>query len=453
MTDKQNEELIHPDSPSPSGIIKAETNKKNTVMKFFGAVAKGIESTKDYITNTRLFKNVVFGKDYVTNTPLFKKILSAKDYIIKSHLFKIATSKIVSHLTTITFVALALAGVTAAGPFGPVVAGVLAGVALASVAVSLTVDMLQARSLRNLEKENNVLVKNRDAKEQQVQILKDYPKLENILKDQLLKPEAREGKKSVTERLAEDTSKGKVIAKGVGKAFLMRGLDIALSIVSAVGTAGLGLALKLGGVVMSAVSLGMEASDKVSIDKIRLNLKKQIDSQRDKPDTPGYNNIKDLKIQVREQRIQTLALKELISNKNYSSMSPEQIKAEFATIKEKIAVSEKTIGTSRNMFVRGVKAIGSVIKDFGRGANPYSRFNNPEKIVVKTPGMKDQPPLERSKTSTRNKGRLSKIVDKLTGQAQVSKHVVDQPSSYIIAPIRKSSDRQKSIKTSSIIRG
>jgi hypothetical protein len=229
MPDKRNkkssDELIDSIFPSPAEVeSKAkQKNKKTTVMKFFGTVRQGAKSTKDYITNN----------------PILKKIIAAKDYITESHLFKIATSKILSHLVTVTFGVLAIAGVTATGPFGPVVVGVLAGVAFASVAVSLTVDMLQARSLRRLEKENNVLVKNRDAKEQQVQILKDYPQLENILKDQLLKPESREGKKSVTQRLAQDKSKGKVIAKGVGKALLMQSIDISLSIVSAVGTAGL----------------------------------------------------------------------------------------------------------------------------------------------------------------------------------------------------------------------
>ena len=278
QTKKSSDELAEPILASSAKVennAKPKT-KKTTVMKFFRTVRQGAQSTKDYITNTSIFK----------------KIVAAKDYITESHLFKIATSKILSHLVTITFGVLAAAGVTATGPFGPVVVGVLAGVAFASVAVSLTVDMLQARSLRRLEKENNVLVKNRDAKEQQVQILKDYPKLENILKDQLLKPDSREGKKSVTKRLAQNKSEGKVIAKGIGKALLMQSIDISLSVVSAVGTAGLSLALKIGGVAMSLVSFGIEAEAKVSVDKIRDNLKKQIDSERDKPDTPGYNNLK-----------------------------------------------------------------------------------------------------------------------------------------------------------------
>ena len=442
MPDKQNkkpsDELIDStfSSPAEVGNKAKPKNKKTTVMKFFGIVKQGAKSTKDYITNT----------------PIFKKIVAAKDYITQSHLFKIATSKILSHLVTITFGVLAVAGVTATGPFGPAVVGVLAGVAFASVAVSLTVDMLQARSLRRLEKENNVLVKNRDAKEQQVQILKDYPKLENILKDQLLKPESREGKKSVTKRLAQDKSKGKVIAKGVGKALLMQSIDISLSVVSAIGTAGLSLALKIGGVAMSLVSFGIEAEAKVSVDKIRYNLKKQIDSERDKPDTPGYNSITDLKIQVREQRIQTMALKELVRDKNYSSMSPEQIKASFTRIKEKLMISEKVIGTSRNLFVRGVKAIGSVIKDFGRGQSPYSRVNNPSEIVVKTPGMKDQLSLEKDKTNVPNKSKLIKIEGKLSQQTQVSKHVIEQPTSPVATLIRKLSNRQKGVKASSKIR-
>ncbi len=203
---------------------------------------------------------------------------------------------------------------------------------------------------------------------------------------------------------------------------------------------------------MSLVSFAIEAEAKVSVDKIRYNLKKQIDSERDKPDTPGYNNITDLKIQVREQRIQTMALKELVRDENYSSMSPEQIKANFTRIKEKLTASEKVIGTSRNLFVRGVKAMGSVIKDFGRGQSPYSRVNNPREIVVKTPGMEDQLPLEKDKINVPNKGKLIKIVGKLSQQTQVSKHVVKQPSSQVATPIRKLSNHQKSVKAASKVR-
>jgi hypothetical protein len=203
---------------------------------------------------------------------------------------------------------------------------------------------------------------------------------------------------------------------------------------------------------MSLVSFGIEAEAKVSVDKIRYNLKKQIDLERDKSDTPGYNNINDLKTQVREQRIQTMALKELVRDKNYSSMSPEQIKANFTRIKEKLAASEKVIVTNRNVFVRGGKAIVSVIKDFGRGQSPYSRVNNPKEIVIKTPGMEDQISPEKDKTSIPNKGKLIKIVGKVSQQTQVSKHIVEQPSSHVVTRIKKLSNRQKSVKAASKMR-
>ena len=423
MSDEQNEEssekTTNPSSLASEGTIKAKPKKKSIVRRAFGAMGRNIKAAGAYVTET--------------------------------HLFKIATSNAVANILTITLTVLALAGVTAT-PFGPVVVGVLAGLALAGVAVKMTVDMVQARSLRRLEKENNVLVKNRDAKAHQVQILKDNPKLENILKDELFKPEEREGKKSVTQRLAQDTSKGKVIAKGVGKAFLKQGLDVGLAIVNTIATSSLGLAIKIGGIVMSLFSFGMESRAKVNVDSVRYDLKKQIDSERDKPDTPGYNNIRDLKTQVREQRIQTMALKELVADKNYPSMSEKQIKTRFTEIKDKLHASEKAIGTSRNIFVRGLRAIGSVIKDIGRGQSPYSKFNNPEKIVVKTPGMDNQP-VEKSKSDTQDDNKLSKLTVKVTQRVQVSKHVVDPPSSQVIVPMKKLiTSQKKGVQTSSKIR-
>ena len=71
-------------------------------------------------------------------------------------IFKILTSNAVANGLTVTFAILALAGVTAT-PFGPVVVGVLAGIAFTSVAIKVGTDMMQARSLRHLEKENNLL--------------------------------------------------------------------------------------------------------------------------------------------------------------------------------------------------------------------------------------------------------------------------------------------------------
>ena len=405
MIEKQNEgpseEPTNPDTTSsPVDIIKPKPKKKKSLVRLaLGFVGENIKAAWSYISET--------------------------------HIFKILTSNAVANGLTVTFAILALAGVTAT-PFGPVVVGVLAGIAFTSVAIKVGTDMMQARSLRHLEKENNLLVKNRDAKEQQVNILKDDPKLANILKDQLFQPEPREGKKSVTQRLAQDTSKSKIVAKSVGKALLKQGLDIGLAIANSIATAGVALAVKIAGVVITLFSFGMEAKATVNVDTVRHDLKKQIDSERDKADTPGYNNVKDLRAQVREQRIQTMALKELISDKNYSSMSPEQIKTRFTEIKDKICVSEKAIITSRNIFVRAAKMAFSLIKDAGTGQNPYSKLNNPTKIVINKPGMEDQPLVEKNKPSARNTSKLSQIAAKLT--KQVSKNISAKSSSKVKTP-------------------
>lgn len=441
MTKKQNEDPSEEPANSDTQPFGEEfkPEKKKSVARAFGYVGEKIQSTARSALGY-VDEKVKSAGNYISETYLFKKMESAWDYVSETHLFKIATSKAVSNVATIILTSLALAGVTAS-PFGPVVVGVLGGITLASVAIKVTVDLVQARSLRHLGKENNILVKNRDAKEQQVNILKDNPKLENILKDQLFQPEAKEGKKSVTQRLARDKSQAEFIAKGYAKAFLKQGLDIAVDIVNSTATAGIGLAIKIGGIAMSLFSLGTEAETKVTIDTIRHDLKKQIDSERDKADTPGYNNIKDLRVQVREQRIQTMALKELVNDKNYPSMSEEQIKAKFSEIKGKICASEKEIITSRNIFVRGARAVVSVIKDAARGQNPYSKFNNPEKIVINKPGMENQP--EEQKKSYASK--LSQIAARLT--KKVSENIKTKSSSNVPPPMNLDNNENKSGKS------
>lgn len=332
-------------------------------------------------------------------------IKAAWSYITQTHFFKIATSNPVSNALAITFAILALAGVTAT-PFGPAIVGVLSAVAFTSIAIKVIVSTIQARQLRHLEKENKLLVKNRDAKNAQDRLLEDNTKL-NLLENQLFNPETtRAGKKSVNTRLVKNASKSEIIAKSVGRAFLKQGLDIALAVANSIATAGIGLAIKIANIIAVFFSFGLDARATANLEVVNYNLRQQIDSERGKKDTPGYNNIQDLMAQVRKQRIQTMALKELIYDKDYNSWNDDKIQKKFTEKKDEICATEKEIIASRNILIRGARALGGVIKDAASGQSPYSRVNNPRGIVIEKP--------DDGKKPSKNKPDPRKIAAKVT---------------------------------------
>ena len=120
----------------------------------------------------------------------------------------------------------------------------------------------------------------------------------------------------------------------------------------------------------------------MSIRTVQKQLKTQIDQERDKSDTPGYNNIRDLRQATRSQRIQTMALQKLTTDKDYWAMSPAQKKAKFQEYREQVSQTEKAVSIPTNIFTRGIKKLRSLIKDVGRAHDPFSEFNYPDKIRI-----------------------------------------------------------------------
>ena len=128
-------------------------------------------------------------------------------------------------------------------------------------------------------------------------------------------------------------------------------------------------------VASSTIGLGSSISGSMSMSAKRNEFKNHIDSLRDRNDAPGYNNLKELKIAARKQKIQTLALQELVNDPNYKNYSDAQIKGKFKAIKEKIENTEKAIQSEYGII--------NVIKNFGRAHNPFSKYNNPEQLTTK----------------------------------------------------------------------
>ena len=294
----------------------------------------------------------------------------------EGQIFKIGTSVAVTRVAYIVLASLTIAGLLS--PASPAVAIAIGAIGLATVVIGVAMDTARTRETRQLQKENDLLVKDRTAKSTQDYILKLEPDLSQILKDELYQPSI-DGKKSTTKRYLSENSEKLEVAKGVGKAFLKHGLNIASIALESLASHGIGLIKSIGSFAYSLVT---ESKQNVDISTVQTQFKKQIDAERNKSDTPGYNNLTELKQATRLQRIQTMALQKLVTDTNYWGMKPEEKLAKFKEIKEEIAKTEKAVSAPTNIFAKGLKTIMSIVKDAGRAHNPFSEYNTPAKVRI-----------------------------------------------------------------------
>ncbi len=290
--------------------------------------------------------------------------------------FTIGTGVAVSRVTSIVLASLTIAGL--ASPASPVIATAIGVIGLTTVAIGVVMDTARTRATRQLQKENQLLVKNRTAKSIQDQILKLDPSLNEILKGELYEP-ITTGKKSVEKRYLTQSSAKVEVAKDIGKAFFKQGLNIVSTVLEAIATRGVNIVKAVGSFILS---LATESRHNMSIRTVQKQLKTQIDQERDKSDTPGYNNMRELRQATRTQRIQAMALQKLTTDKDYWAMSPAQKKAKFQEYKEQVTQTEKAVSIPTNIFTRGIKKLRSLIKDVGRAHDPFSEFNYPDKIRI-----------------------------------------------------------------------
>ena len=127
----------------------------------------------------------------------------------------------------------------------------------------------------------------------------------------------------------------------------------------------------------------------------RDEFRKHIDNLRDRNDAPGYNSLNELKVSARKQKIQTLALQELVKDPNYKNYSDKQIREKFKEIREKIEGTEKAI-QSRYRIV-------NLMRNFGRAHNPFSKYNNPKKLTTKIGDIRLKPKKQKNKKNISEK--------------------------------------------------
>ncbi|WPY00434.1 hypothetical protein Trichorick_00308 [Candidatus Trichorickettsia mobilis] len=290
--------------------------------------------------------------DPITNSKPFNAVTN-------STIFKVVTGSAVSRAVVI---GLAVAGVVAAAPVA--VPFAVAGLAAAGISVGVGVvkDTLQTRSTRKLDKEHQLLVQNSNNFATQEARFAIDPQLKTILANELYTP-TKTGKKSVTERYVEgkEASSGfKSAVKVIGE----RAGPIAVNIVANV-TNPVKLAET---VIKTSITAGLGVSGQQAIDQKRFELKQGIDTERGKPGAPGYNNIAELKQAKLKQQTQTMAIKQLIADKNYLEMSDQQKLDKFKEIKGQIEQKvEKVQKAKPGFFAR-------MFRDIKRAHNPFDKY-------------------------------------------------------------------------------
>ena len=178
--------------------------------------------------------------------------------------FTIGTGVAVSRVTSIV-----LASLTIAGLASPAIATAIGVIGLTTVAIGVVMDTVRTRATRQLQKENQLLVKNRTAKSIQDQIFKLDPSLNEILKGELYEP-ITTGKKSVEKRYTTQSSAKVEVAKDIGKAFFKQGLNIVSTVLEAIATKGVNIVKAIGSFILS---LATESRHNMSIRTVQKQLK------------------------------------------------------------------------------------------------------------------------------------------------------------------------------------
>lgn len=299
--------------------------------------------------------------DVVYHTPLPSKeekrsgISRFFSYIIESKAGKVLFGTALSRGITIVFTTAVLSGI-----FPPAIpfAVTAAIISLTAVAVGAIVDTIRTRSLRKLAEESDLLVKNRTALSKQEYILQNLnPELSEILKDQLDKPEPQQHRKDKDYIGSGKTANvSQVLLDSVPSA-----ANLTLNSIIAVATGNpVEIAKAISAGTMTAAALiggGAVAKSAVNVAK---GLKLHINEERLR--TKKYKNVDELRKNVRKQEIQSMALEQLLQDKDYFKFTPEEKRAKFQELTE-------TLKKQQSQPV--AKKSDSILSDLGRAHDPF----------------------------------------------------------------------------------
>lgn len=316
-------------------------------------------------------KNTLRDKiDGVTKSPAFQAFKNSP--IIKT------ISDVVTAATAASpVVSIAIYSAMIAGVFLPVTAPIALAVGvigLAGVAIGSVMDTLHTRSLRKAQKENNLLVNYRKAKNDQDFIISRDPELSKILNskqeyiDNQSKPEFTK------------SSPGFIKTKAIGKALLRYASDVIVGVAQGIATSCLSLIRQ---VATTALFITLEGTERMRSDAAIYACNEQIAKEKNKDDAPKYHNVRDLMVAERKQRTQTMALRRLIEDPDYKDMTLENKKNKFETYKNQIEEKMEKIAESPKYFLGKVwYHVKSIVKDALRSQDPFSEFKDVSKLNI-----------------------------------------------------------------------
>ena len=219
-------------------------------------------------------------------------------------------------LASFAFTGLAIAGMSLIAPVSlpfAITALVLTTLSAAGGAIK---DAYYTRDIRKLDKEHQLLIKNKNNVSVEQQIFKIDPKLKEDLKGSLDQPSLKRTdsvqSNTAIRKLTRSKSGSKVFAEIIAPTALNIVINCTnpISIIKIVGGA--------------AISMVTGTNEQHGVDAKRLELKKQISEQISQSSLPEYKDITELEQMVRKQEAQTMALKELLQQPDYFKMNSDE---------------------------------------------------------------------------------------------------------------------------------
>jgi hypothetical protein len=200
-------------------------------------------------------KNTISDKiDNVTNSPTFQKFKNSPVVRTISDIATAATAG--SPIASIILYSATIAGLVL--PVTAPVAITIGAIGIAGVAIGAIMDTIHTRNLRKAQKENNLLVNFRKAKNDQDIITSQDPELLKIL--DIDKKDQQDVKKTEFTK----SSPGFIKAKAIGKAVLRYASDLIVGITQGLITSGLSLARQI---ATTAIFVAIEGKERIRADQ------------------------------------------------------------------------------------------------------------------------------------------------------------------------------------------
>ncbi|XVN41686.1 MAG: hypothetical protein RCO49_04140 [Rickettsia endosymbiont of Argas persicus] len=331
----------------------------------------------------------------------FKKISTLWNKFTQSKVGKVLFSNSLSYAISLGGAAIAVSGLFT--PVSPLIIAV-ASVAVIGVGVNAVIETLKVHNLRKLHKENNLLIQYRNAKAEQDYILLLEPNLSEVLKDELsILPKKEHDLNNVKYKTDGNKLKstGSILANNISGLAYTATSGLSGNVIDILKATGYGIITSV-----SLITSGLSEKERIEIKNI---FKTSINEECKKSDTPDYQNLKQLEKSTKEQILQTLILKKLITDKDYWSMNDKDKKEKFQEIRDKFIFEIRNNGfnnfCSKNKVVLLNTEKEGYTKDIKRIMNPFYESPNtalkPIPLAHKVGKNKNQSMKYENKTITR----------------------------------------------------